>query len=140
MEFSLFICFEGNCKEAVDFYAKVFNTEVKGLTTFGQMPPDPNYTLPEEDRNKVMYADVNIFGTDIMFSDIPSGMPYIRGNNINPTLATKDTDEIKRVFNALKEGGKIEMALQETFWSKLYGMVTDQFGITWQLSHDSGKF
>lgn len=26
------------------------------------------------------------------------------------------------------------MPLQETFWSPLYGQVTDKFGVTWQVS------
>lgn len=140
MKFSLFISFNGNCKEALELYSKVFGSEVQGLMTFGQMPPAPDYTVPESDKDKVMYADLDIFGTTIMFSDFPEGMPYVAGNNISPTLVTKDKDEMHRIFNALKEGGKIEMELQETFWSELYGMVTDKFGITWQLSHDSGRY
>ncbi|MED3816005.1 VOC family protein, partial [Priestia megaterium] len=40
----------------------------------------------------------------------------------------------KEVFEKLKEGGQIEMPLQETFWSPSYGQVTDKFGVTWQIS------
>jgi PhnB protein len=46
-------------------------------------------------------------------------------------------DEIKTLFNKLQEGGTIGMDLQETFWSKCYGSVTDKFGIQWQFNHDS---
>jgi uncharacterized glyoxalase superfamily protein PhnB len=46
---------------------------------------------------------------------------------------------IYTLFNKLKEGGTVNMDLQETFWSKCYGSVTDKFGIQWQLSHDSRK-
>jgi len=28
------------------------------------------------------------------------------------------------------------MPLQETFWSKAYGMVEDRFGVQWQFSHE----
>lgn len=31
------------------------------------------------------------------------------------------------------------MDLQETFWSKCYGLLTDKFGINWQFSLDSGE-
>ena len=48
-------------------------------------------------------------------------------------------DEIKSLFNKLKDGGTVEMDLQETFWSKCYGSLTDKFGIIWQLSYDNGE-
>lgn len=140
MDFSLFISFDGDCKDAVEFYAKVFRSEVQGLMTFGQMPPDPSFTVPEEDKNKVMYSSMSIGGCTIMFCDTPTGMPFIKGNNMSPTIGSKDMDEIRRLFHALKEGGTVEMELQQTFWSDLFGVVTDQFGIGWQISHDSGKY
>ena len=48
-------------------------------------------------------------------------------------------DEIKSIFNKLKEGGTVSMELQETFWSKYYGFVVDKFGIGWQVNYDSGE-
>lgn len=134
--FSLFINFNGECQEAVKYYAKVFNSEVQGLMTYDQMPPDPEYTMAEADKSKVMYACVPIFGCYVMFCDTPEGMPFIKGNNISPILGTGDKEEITRIFNALKEGGTVDMELQKTFWSELYGMVTDKYGVVWQLSHD----
>lgn len=140
MDFSLFISFDGECKEAVAFYAKIFKSEVQGMMTFGQMPPDPSYTVPETDKNKIMYSNVPICGCNIMFCDTPTGVPLVKGNNMSPTIGSKDMDEIRRLFNELKEGGTVEMELQATFWSDLFGMVTDKFGIAWQISHDSGKY
>ncbi len=136
--FSLFINFNGECREAIDFYAKVFRSEVQGLMTYGQMPPDPSFTLSEADKGKVMYSNVPIFGCNVMFCDMPEGTPFVKGNNISPTLGTEDEQEIRRCFEALQEGGTVDMELEKTFWSNLYGMVTDKYGITWQLSHDSG--
>lgn len=43
---------------------------------------------------------------------------------------------MKAAFERLKVGGKVEMVLQETFWSKCYGVVVDKFGIQWQFSHE----
>lgn len=140
MAFSLFINFAGECKEAMAFYAKVFKSKVEGLMTYAQMPPDPDFTVPESDKDKVMYANVMIYGCNVMFCDMPTDVPLIKGNNISPTIGTKDMDDLRRMFDALKAGGTVEMELQETFWSDLFGMVTDKFGITWQLSHDSGRY
>lgn len=139
MGFSLFINFDGDCRQAVDFYARVFDSEVQGLMTFAQVPDGPEQPANEADRNRIMYSAVPIGGVTLMFSDAPSGMPLVKGTNISPVVTSTDKDEMHRRFAALSEGGTVVMALQETFWSELFGMVTDRFGVTWQLSHESGK-
>lgn len=139
MALQLFVNFNGNCREAVEFYAKVFKTKKPEFMTFGDMPPDPEMVLDEKDKKLVMYADLTIHGTTVMFSDTPTGMPFVNGNNIALTVVAKDEDEIRRLYHELGVGGEVDMELQETFWSNLYGMVTDKFGISWQFSHDSGK-
>jgi PhnB protein len=74
-----------------------------------------------------------------MFSDVFPGMPFVAGNNISLAVVSKNLDNIQTFFNKLKEGGKVGMELQETFWSKCYGQVTDRFGIDWQFNYDSGE-
>jgi PhnB protein len=133
MHLELFFNFNGDCRQAAEFYAKVFKSEVKNLMTFGQAPPDPNYPLAESDRDKIMYADVRIGGITVMFMDMASGWPHVVGNNINPTISMESKEEVERVFNELKEGGEVQMALQQTFFSELYGMVKDRFGVIWQI-------
>jgi PhnB protein len=133
MNLELFINFDGNCRDAVAFYAKVFQTEVQNLMTYGQSPPDPNYPLQEQDRDKIMYAGVKIGDTTVMFMDMPTGFPLVVGNNINPTVNLDNMEEIKRVFSDLQIGGKVLMELQQTFFSKLYGMVKDKYDIIWHI-------
>jgi PhnB protein len=49
-------------------------------------------------------------------------------------LGSPDKAEIERLFNALAKDGSVDMPLGQTFFSELYGMLTDKFGIRWQLS------
>lgn len=135
MLLELFINFDGNCREAVEFYAKVFKSEVGNLMTYSQMPPDENYPMSEADKDRVMYAGVPMGNIVMMFSDVPSGSPFIAGNNISPTVSYEDKGEVTRVFNELKEEGEVFMELQETFYSELFGMVKDKFGVIWQILH-----
>lgn len=137
--FSLFINFDGNCREALDFYARVFQSEVQDLMTYGQMPPDPDYLVSDADKEHVMYSQIPIFGCNVMFCDVPSDMPLTKGDNISPTLGTDDKDEIRRIFAELTQGGEVLMALDKTFWSELYGMVQDKYGVIWQLSHSGSE-
>jgi PhnB protein len=133
MNLELFFNFDGNCREAVEFYAKVFKSEVKNVMTYGQAPPDPSYPLQEADKDKLMYADVKIGGVTVMFMDMPSGFPLVSGNNINPTISMDSKEEVERIFNELKDGGEVLAELQQTFFSELYGTVKDKFGIVWQI-------
>ena len=80
-----------------------------------------------------MYADVLIGGITVMFMDMPTGSPLFAGNNITPTLSMDNQEEVERIFNELKEGGEVYMELQKTFFSELFGMLKDKFGVIWQI-------
>ena len=139
MAINAYINFNGNCREAVEFYSEVFGTEKPVIMTYGDTPADPEYPLSEEVKKLIMHTRLNITGSIVMFSDTFPGSPYISGNNISLSITTKNIDEIKSIFNKLKEAGTVGMELQETFWSKCYGSLTDKFGIEWQVSHDNGE-
>lgn len=135
----VYLNFNGNCREAVEFYAEVFKSEKPQIMTFGEAPPNPNYELPEEAKDLVMHTRLNIDGSNVMFSDTFPGMPFVEGNNVTLAVVNRDIEQIKSIYEGLKEDGKVVMELQETFWSKLYGQVTDKFGIHWQLNYDNGE-
>lgn len=136
MTFSIFINFDGNCRGAVEFYANAFRTK-PNIMTYGEAP-DGN--VEEKDKELIMYADLMIGDCNVMFMDYPTGTEYIQGNSIQPTLSLDDKEEVERLFDALKVGGIVGMELQETFWSKLYGMVIDQFGIQWHIMYNDGQY
>lgn len=73
-----------------------------------------------------MHGDVKIKDSTLMFSDVPPGMPLVIGNNISLIFSSKNMDEIRSIFDKLKVGGNGIMELQETFWSKCYGFLTDK--------------
>ncbi|MFS0764000.1 MULTISPECIES: VOC family protein [Peribacillus] len=137
MSVDAYLNFNGNCRQAVEFYAEVFGTEQPNIMTFGETPPNPEFPLPEEAKDLVMHTRLNISGSNIMFSDTFPGMPFVEGNNISLAYVSNDLDEIKSIFNKLSEGGKVGLELQETFWSKIYGQLTDKFGIQWQFNFES---
>ncbi|MDR2506039.1 MAG: VOC family protein [Oscillospiraceae bacterium] len=131
MSFDVFLNFDGDCRDALAFYADVFKTRMPAqIMTYGQNPGGAS----EADGERILYASLPIFGHNVMFSDCPSGSDYAKGTNIALTLGTPDADEIKRIYDALSDGGTVDMPLGKTFFSELYGMVTDKFEITWQLS------
>jgi len=66
MGLEIYLIFNGNCKEAVEFYAKVFSTEVKEIMTFGMMK-DQN--VKEEYKEKILHTYLQIDNSTLMLSD-----------------------------------------------------------------------
>ena len=132
MKFDVFLNFDGDCRDAIEFYAGVFKLDVpQHIMTYGEAQ---GVSIPEDGKDRVLYANLPIFGCNVMFSDCPPSAEYVKGTNIVLTLSSADAGEIERLYTALSDGGFVKMELGKTFYSELYGMVTDRFGVTWQLS------
>lgn len=140
MSVDAYLNFKGNCRDAVLFYAEVFDQETPKMMTFGDMPPHPDYPLPEEAKSMIMHTRLRISGSNVMFSDVFPNMPFIEGNNVTLAIVSDSKEEIQSAFDRLKEGGTIGMELQETDWTSLYGSLTDKFGIHWQFNLGLGEF
>jgi PhnB protein len=139
MPINPYLNFPGTCREVIEYYAGVFHTEKPQIMTFAEMPADPAHPLPDGVKDRVLHGRIVIAGTAVMFSDTFPGMPFTAGNNITLAIVTTSREDVSNWFDKLKEGGSVGMDLQETFWSKLYGNLTDKYGIGWQLSLDSGE-
>lgn len=127
-----YLTFNGNCEEAVNFYQNVLGGESQ-ILRYGDAPPNPEFPLPDEVKNLVLHAELRKNGHILRFSDTFPNAPFSTGNNISFTLEFDTKDETRAIYEALSEGGKVEMELQETFFSPLYGKFTDKFGIIWQI-------
>lgn len=129
----------GNGQEAVKFYQHALGAEVISLSTFGEMPEDPNHPIPPEMKDLVMNAQMKIGDALLMLSDNMPGQPYQLGSHVTVALLVSSTEKAKEIFEKLQEGGEVTMPLQETFWSPAYGQLTDKFGVAWQVSTDPEK-
>ncbi|MDR0417477.1 MAG: VOC family protein [Propionibacteriaceae bacterium] len=131
MSLDPYLYFDGNCREALAFYAAVFRAEPQGVMTFGDQPgADP--ASPDADR--VLHASLPVFGANVMFSDCYGGFPNHQGNNITLSVGVSDRAEAERVFTALADGGEVTMPLGPQFFSPLFGSLTDRFGIPWMIN------
>lgn len=138
MSLNVYLNFEGNSREAIQTYAKIFRVPVPEIMRFGDVPPAPGMPpTPPEVMDLVMHCQLDYAGSCIMFSDTFPGMTLNQGNNVQLLLGLKDLDELSRVFNELAAEGTITMPLQETFWTKAYGALIDKFGIHWQVNFEA---
>jgi PhnB protein len=128
-----YLMMNGNAKEAIQFYEKALDAKVLFNQTFGEMPENPEFPLPAEAKELVAHAMLKVGESDLMFSDTFPGQPHQSGNQVTICISTKDKEKSKQIYEALQQDGQVNMPLQETFFSPAYGIVTDKFGVTFQI-------
>ena len=127
-----YITLEGRAKEAIAFYEQTIGAEVLSIYTYGDMPNMPS-TFTDELKSLVAHAKLKVGETELMLSDAPGGTPIADGKRVTICITTNDVEQSKRVFEALREEGKVNMPFQEESFSPGFGDVTDKFGVTFQI-------
>lgn len=133
LRMSPYLMMNGNAKEAIQFYEKALKAEVLFNQTFGEMPENPEFPLPEEAKELVSHAMLKVGETELMFSDNFPGQTSQIGDQVTICISTNDIEKSKQMFESLQQEGQVKMPLQETFFSPAYGIVTDKFGVTFQI-------
>ncbi|MFJ5762248.1 VOC family protein [Neobacillus sp. NPDC093182] len=126
-----YLSFDGNAKQALEFYKDVLGAEIIGIQTFGEA----DYPTPPEADNRVMHAKLSKGDISLMFSDTFPGHSVVVGNNITLTLEPESEEEIQNLYDSLRKDGKALMELEDTFWGAKYARVQDQFGVIWELNY-----
>ena len=130
MSFSPYVNFGGNCLEAFNRYKEIFGGELMTMT-WADMP-EGDAELPPGAENLVMHAALNIGDHVLMGSDDPGGISE-RNDGFNVAFTTKNTEESRRIFDALTDGGEVVMPFAETFFSPGFGVCRDRFGVPWMI-------
>ena len=130
MQVQPYLFFDGRCDEALEFYKKAIDAKVDMMMRFKDAP-DQSMISPGS-HDKVMHAAVHIGDTQVLMSDGRCfGKPNFQGFAL--TITAPDAAEGERRFNALAEGGQVQMPLAETFFASRFGMVADKFGVGWMI-------
>jgi PhnB protein len=125
-----YLSFDGNAREAMEFYKSVFGGEMT-VMTFGEggMAQDP------AEKDKVMHSQLESpSGYWLMGSDTPAGQPYGPGNTITISLSGDDEAELRGYWDKLAEGASITMPLEKAPWGDTFGLLTDKFGTSWMVN------
>jgi PhnB protein len=131
MQVEPYLFFEGRCDEALEFYRRALGAEVTMLMRYRESPDPAMHPPGAED--KVMHANLRIGNTTIMASDGRCEGP-VAFQGFALSLSLTDKEEAQRFFAALSKEGQIQMPLSETFFSPLFGMVEDRFGVLWMIN------
>ena len=129
-----YLMFDGNCREAMQFYEKCLSAELN-MFPFSEAPMD----IPAEGKERIMHARLTKGSATLMASDTMIGTPLQKGNNFSVSMNCESVEEAEKLFASLGEKGTVTMALQDTFWGAHFGMLTDQFGVNWMFNFDRSK-
>jgi PhnB protein len=122
-----YLNFDGNARQALDFYASVFggSPNYSTFADFGTPADSP-------DANKIMHGQLETqAGYTIMGADTPPGMEYNGFHGFGVSLSGDDGDALRGYWDKLSEGGTVTMPMEKQAWGDEFGMVTDQFGVPW---------
>jgi len=127
-----FLSFDGNCREAMEFYKTCFEAELF-LLPFSEVPGGL-LAAAEKAQDRIMHSTLTRETTFLMAADIVPGPAFRRGDDFSIMVHCESMQEQERLFAALGEKGQITMPLQDTFWGARFGTLTDRFGIRWMFN------
>ena len=125
-----YINFNGNAKEAMEFYKNALGGQLT-MSTFkdGGVPHDPSES--EKIMHAMLIADN---GITLMASDTPKGWEYSKGTNMSVSLSGDNEAELQGYWDKLSTEAKIDQPLVKAPWGDMFGMFTDKFGIRWMVN------
>lgn len=127
-----YLFFKGNCKEAMEFYKSVFGGELT-MSTLGESPKEAleQMKVDESRYGEIMHSSLK-GPVNLMASD--SQMASDQAAKVELSLGGTDETQMKEIFDKLADGGKIKMPLEKQFWGDMFGMLTDKFGVDWNMN------
>ncbi|PZX59437.1 VOC family protein [Hydrotalea sandarakina] len=131
------INFNGNAEEAFTFYKSVFGGEFSKVVRFKEIS-SPEYPIPANEENKLMYISLPIGGSVLMANDILEVMGKVseEENRSKITISAESKEEAYKIFNGLSAGGQVEMPLDENPDGTYFAMFRDKYGIEWMVKFD----
>lgn len=128
-----YLNFDGNCREAMEFYKQCFGGDLE-LMTFGGSKDQ--FPMPPGSEDRILHGALHSGTFILMASDSMPGMPFVVGTNVSVLVTCDSDDEVQTFYDALSKGGQSVMPPADAFWGAHFGMCTDKFGINWMLSHE----
>jgi len=124
-----YISFDGNAREAMEYYKQVLGGTLV-LNTFGELgSPDP------EGADKIMHGMLETdSGFTLMGADTPPGMEHHPGNNFAVSLSGDDSDQLRGYWDKLSDGGSVSVPLEKQMWGDEFGMCEDRYGVAWMVN------
>lgn len=130
MKLDIYVNYPGKCEDAFRFYEQHLKGKITGIARHGEQP-NPN--IPDNWKNAVLHARIEIGDSVLMGADIPNAEPM---RSAYLTLRLDSVKEAEHIYAVLSDGGQIFMKMEETPFASRFAMLRDRFGTSWMLLHE----
>jgi PhnB protein len=136
MRISPHLCFDGQCREAMQLYQSILGGKIETMLTYGESPMASS--TDSQWHNRIVHAtllvgDVELTGVDM----IPDS--YQRPQGFFVTLGVDGVERARQIFRSLCQNGTVRVPFEKTFWSPGFGVLVDRFGIPWEINASGGQ-
>jgi predicted 3-demethylubiquinone-9 3-methyltransferase (glyoxalase superfamily) len=126
-----FLTFIGQAEEAMNFYVSLFDrSEVLSIERYG-----PNEAGTEGSVKRARYS---LGGQEFMCIDSPPVHEWTFTPAVSLFVSCRSEEEIDHLHALLSEGGQVFMPLTAYPFSERFAWLADKYGVSWQLSLESG--
>ena len=130
MQLAIHITFNGQCKDAFELYAKCLGGRITTLLTYGA---SPMASSAPDLADKVLHATLQLDGQRLTGVDVRPDA-YEKPQGFAVQLNIDDSSQAILIFNTLASEGAVHLPLGKTFWAEHYGVLTDRFGVPWEIN------
>ena len=126
-----YLTFNGNCKEAMQFYKECLGGEIN-FQTVGETPL--SYNMPVKMKDCILYSSLKNGAIELIGSDMVDEKGLLNGNAISILLNCNNEEEMKDRYFKLSNGGEATNPPAISYWGALFGNLIDKFGNHWILN------
>jgi PhnB protein len=128
MKLEAYLFFPGNTEDAMNFYQGILGGDL-AITRRGDVDP----TAPDGEKHLVINASLDTGSFVFRASDRADATNEVQ-TRIELSIVGTDETDLRRIFDALSDGGTVKAPLEKMFWGDVFGALIDQFGIGWQVN------
>lgn len=133
MRLKHYLSFNGDCRQALTWYAELLGGQVVAMQRFGDTPGCED--LPDELKTRILHGRVDVGAFSLMGTDATPDHPYQGVTGAHVVIDLDDLEQAESLYAALSDGAQaVEMPLQQTFWAQRYGILTDRHGVRWMIN------
>jgi len=133
MKLNPYLSFDGNAREALDYYCATLGATLTSSMTYGEMPGDFDW-VNDGNKHRLANGQITLGDQSILASDGPGFEPHKGFEGVTLQTSFDNVDEAKAFFDKLAADGTVRMPFEPTFWAKGFGMLTDKFGVSWMVN------
>ena len=126
MKIALYLYFNGNCAEAMEYYKEVFDGKEELKFLYSKDMTDDQSLI-----GKVFHAELDLGGFYLYMSDVID--KDLENRPYKLVFETFDASEAKSVFKKLSLEGRIISEIAQMSFGPKIGALVDKYGTTWNV-------